>query len=173
MLFSPLLVFAGLGLLLWRGLALDPNHMPSALEGRPLPAFELRDLDGEVISQAALLGEPALLNVWATWCVACAAEHEQLMQMARRGIVIHSINYKDAVDAAREWLQTKGDPYRSTIVDAEGRLGLDLGVTGAPETYVIDDKGVVRMRHQGPLDERVWRDSIEPLFNSLRGTSNR
>jgi cytochrome c biogenesis protein CcmG, thiol:disulfide interchange protein DsbE len=167
--FAPLIVFAALALLLWRGLSQDPNYMPSALEGRALPAFELRTLDGAAVTPADLRGRPALLNVWATWCPACAEEHAYLMQLASTGTAIFGVNYKDDDNAARRWLAAKGNPYRLNIVDRDGRLGLDLGVTGAPETYVLDGEGVVHMRYQGPVDERVWREKFAPLLSALRG----
>jgi cytochrome c biogenesis protein CcmG/thiol:disulfide interchange protein DsbE len=167
-LFLPLLVFTVLAVFLWRGLSLDPNYMPSALVDRPLPSFSLPTLDGREVTADELLGEVALINVWATWCPSCHAEHAYLNQLAGQGVVIFGVNYKDEVDAARSWLASKGDPYRLNIVDADGRLGLDLGVTGAPETYVIDRNGIVRMRYQGPVDERVWQRELRPLVEELR-----
>lgn len=166
-LFLPLLVFLGLALLFWRGLSLDPNYMPSALAGRPLPAFSASTLEGGRITEANLRGQPALVNVWATWCPSCAAEHAYLNQLARRGVRIYGVNYKDDPNAARRWIEGKGNPYAVNILDPAGSLGLDLGVTGAPETYLIDAAGIVRLRHQGPLDERVWRTVFEPALASL------
>lgn len=166
-LFLPLIVFAALALLLWRGLSLDPNYMPSALEDRPLPAFRTVTLDGREVSEADLRGKPALLNVWATWCPSCAAEHAFLNSLARQGVVIHGLVYKDEAADARRWLAERGDPYSLSLLDESGRIGIDLGVTGAPETYVIDADGVVRMRHQGPVDERVWRSKLAPLLAEL------
>lgn len=167
-LYIPLLVFFALALLLWRGLSLDPNYMPSALENRPLPAFTLPTLDGRSVSERDLRGDIALVNVWATWCPSCHVEHAYLNALAREGVLIYGINYKDEPDAARRWLAEKGDPYRFSVVDTSGRLGLDLGVTGAPETYLLDAQGVVRLRHQGPVDERVWRTRLLPLIEELR-----
>ena len=172
-LFVPLIVFVVLALLLWRGLSLDPNHMPSALENRPLPAFEARTLDGEPIRSEDLRGQPALLNVWATWCPSCAAEHAYLNELAREGVTIFGLNYKDDAEAARRWVAEKGDPYRVNIVDDSGRLGLDLGVTGAPETYLIDAQGVVRFRYQGPLDARVWQEKFLPRMQALQSAGGR
>lgn len=162
--FIPLLVFVALALLLWRGLSLDPNHMPSALEGRPLPAFRAQTLDGGEVSDADLRGRPALLNVWATWCPTCAAEHAYLNQLAARGVVVHGLVYKDDPEKARRWIAEKGNPYDVLILDDAGRIGIDLGVTGAPETYVLDAEGVIRLRHQGPVDERVWQRKIAPAL---------
>ena len=166
-LYLPLLVFLVLAALLWRGLSEDPNYMPAALEGEPLPQFALPTLDGRIVTQADLSGSVALINVWATWCPSCHAEHAYLNQLARAGVVIYGIDYKDDDEAARRWLKEKGDPYRLMVTDHSGRLGLDLGVTGAPETYVIDAEGIVRMRHQGPIDERVWKDKLQPYMQQL------
>lgn len=166
-LFIPLLVFVGLAALFWRGLSLDPNYMPSALENRPLPAFAADTLEGTPITDSDLRGAPLLLNVWATWCPTCAAEHAYLNELARRGIRIYGINYKDDAAAARRWIETRGNPYVANILDPAGRLGLDLGVTGAPETYLVDGEGIVHLRHQGPVDERVWRTVFEPAWASL------
>jgi len=166
-LFLPLIVFAVLAALLWRGLSLDPNHMPSALENRPLPDFAARTLDGADVRSADLRGQVALLNVWATWCPSCAAEHAYLNQLAQTGVAIFGVNYKDDADAARRWLAERGNPYRMNIVDDAGHLGLDLGVTGAPETYLIDAAGIVRFRYQGPLDATVWREEFQPRIAAL------
>jgi cytochrome c biogenesis protein CcmG/thiol:disulfide interchange protein DsbE len=166
-LFIPLIVFALLAVLLWRGLSLDPNYMPSALEDRPLPAFRLRTLDGRELTEQELHGAPSLLNVWATWCPSCAAEHAYLNTLAAQGVRIYGLNYKDEEGEARRWIAERGDPYRASFIDADGRVGMDLGVTGAPETYLVDAAGVVRLRHQGPVDERVWRSVFEPALARL------
>lgn len=148
----------------------DPAALPSALLDRPLPAFDLRTLPDEGrMTHADWRGEVALVNVWATWCPSCHAEHPYLMTLQARGIVIHGVNYKDDDALARQWLERRGNPYRSVVADPEGRLGLDLGVTGAPETYVIDAEGRVRLRYQGPLDEFVWAEHFEPLLQRLQG----
>lgn len=173
MLFLPLLAFIALIALFFimqREMGAgryDPQALPSALLNRPLPEFELPRLDGGQIDAAALQGQVALLNVWATWCPTCHYEHPYLNQLAADGIVIYGVNYKDEPEKARQWLVEKGDPYRAVIDDREGRLGIDLGVTGAPETYVIDHRGVVRMRYQGALDQRVWDENFAPLVKQL------
>lgn len=167
-LFLPLIVFAVLAVLLFRGLSLDPNHMPSALENRALPDFTAPTLAGTEVRRDDLLGQPALLNVWATWCPSCAAEHAYLNELARSGVAIFGINYKDDPEAARRWVAQRGDPYRVNILDESGRLGLDLGVTGAPETYLIDAAGIVRLRYQGPLDAAVWQEQFQPLIDGMK-----
>ncbi len=167
-LFLPLLAFAVLSIFLFRGLWLDPREMPSALLGRPVPAFSLPQL-GEPgqLSEADLAGQAGLLNVWATWCPSCRVEHPYLVQLAERGIPVYGLNYKDEDGAALKWLEDLGDPYRFNIADREGTLGLDLGVYGAPETYLIDAAGVVQYRHVGVVDERVWQTVLEPLYRQL------
>jgi cytochrome c biogenesis protein CcmG/thiol:disulfide interchange protein DsbE len=172
-LFLPLFLFALLAILLFRGLFLDPTEMPSALIDRPLPAFNLPALgDDRQLSRADVTGEVALLNVWATWCVSCRVEHPYLKQLADAGIPIYGLNYKDSDAAALQWLAELGNPYRLNIADREGTLGVDLGVYGAPETYLLDASGVVRYRHVGVVDETVWRTILEPLFLELKQGGN-
>ncbi|TQV78239.1 DsbE family thiol:disulfide interchange protein [Exilibacterium tricleocarpae] len=169
-LFIPLLVFIPLAVLFWRGLSIDPAHMPSALLDQPVPPFSLatvRDPERRV-DETQFRGKVSLLNVWATWCVACRVEHPFLVQLAEQGVPIYGVNYKDDVEAAREWLKTLHDPYILSVVDSDGRLGIDLGVFGAPETYVVDAEGIIRYKHVGVVDERVWRQKIAPLMASLR-----
>jgi cytochrome c biogenesis protein CcmG, thiol:disulfide interchange protein DsbE len=167
-LFLPLILFTLLAITLFRGLGLDPNEMPSALIDRPLPAFNLPALGQTgMLSEVDVTGQPALLNVWATWCVSCRVEHPYLKQLAQQGIPIFGLNYKDDDSAAQRWLEELGDPYRFNIADREGTLGLDMGVYGAPETYLLDAKGVVRYRHVGVVDEKVWLTILEPLYLEL------
>ena len=168
-LFLPLLAFVALALLLARGLQLDPQAMPSALINQPLPAFTLPILGREeLLSRDQVIGEVALFNVWATWCASCRVEHPFLGELAERGIPIYGINYKDEDSAALGWLEQLGDPYRLSIVDAEGSLGLDLGVYGAPETYVVDRAGIIRYRHVGVVNEHVWSQILKPIVEELR-----
>jgi cytochrome c biogenesis protein CcmG/thiol:disulfide interchange protein DsbE len=174
-LFIPLLIFAVLAIFFFvvqRQIGsgnYDPQNMPSALIDKPLPAFQLPDLvDGAVVTGAALDGKVALVNVWATWCPTCYYEHSYLMVLAQQGVLILGVDYKDEPDKARRFLQERGNPYRAVVDDRTGTFGLDLGVTGAPETYLIDSRGVVRMRYQGALDERVWREKLQPLYLQLQ-----
>ena len=167
-LFLPLFLFVLLAIFLFRGLSLDPSEMPSALIDRPLPQFSLPALGADaVLSRANVTVEAELLNVWATWCVSCRVEHPYLRQLADAGIPIYGLNYKDDDAAALRWLNELGNPYRLNIADREGTLGLDLGVYGAPETYLLDASGVVRYRHVGVVDENVWRTVLEPLYLEL------
>jgi len=174
-LFIPLAVFALLALFFFvvqkqisRG-EYDPQNMPSALLDKPLPEFALQNLVGDnTIKRADVVGQIMLVNVWATWCPTCYAEHGYLDQLAQQGVIIVGVDYKDEPEKARQWLQEKGNPYRWVVDDREGNLGLDLGVTGAPETYVIDAKGVVRLRYQGDLNDRVWIETFKPLLEKLQ-----
>ncbi|MCP4465584.1 MAG: DsbE family thiol:disulfide interchange protein [Halieaceae bacterium] len=176
-LFIPLAIFIAVGLLFFFTLQkidsgdYDPQAMPSALLNKPLPSFALSKLENptETIRQPDLLGEIALVNVWATWCPSCHIEHAYLNRLAsEHGVVIFGVNYKDKAPLAQQWLAEKGNPYRFNIYDPEGRLGLDMGVTGAPETYLIDHRGFVRLRFQGPLDENIWQQKFLPVIRQLQ-----
>ena len=168
-LFLPLLVFVVLAGFLWRGLALDPNAMPSALLDKPMPTFNLPTLenDTETVTEDVFTGSVTLLNVWATWCISCRVEHPYLVKLAEQGVRIIGLNYKDDSAEARKWLATLHNPYRFSIIDADVRIGLDLGVFGAPETYVVDAQGVIRYKHVGVVDERVWREKLQPIVQEL------
>jgi cytochrome c biogenesis protein CcmG/thiol:disulfide interchange protein DsbE len=173
-LFIPLAIFVLLGVLFWRGLSLDPNEMPSALLNKPVPAFDLPVLPAPenpqglvTANQDMLKGKVSLLNVWATWCTTCRQEHEFLNTLKAQGILIYGINYKDNSEDAQRWLAELHNPYVFSVVDEEGRLGLNLGVFGAPETYVIDKQGVIRYKHIGDVNAQVWEKTIKPIFNSL------
>ncbi|CUB06729.1 MULTISPECIES: DsbE family thiol:disulfide interchange protein [Marinomonas] len=172
LLFLPLAVVIGLGFFLWRGLYLNPKELPSALIGKPVPQFELPWLEkpGQTLTQEALKGKVSLLNIWATWCPSCRTEHPFLMELAhRRGIPIYGVDYKDEVPAANRWLSDLGNPYVANVVDDKGSLGLDLGVYGAPETFIIDKRGVIRYRHAGPLNDAIWKRDLLPVFQQLQG----
>lgn len=173
-LFAPLFVFMVLGLFFWRGLSLDPNAMPSALLNKAVPAFSLPILAAKEnpsgvnsMSNLSLKGQVSLVNVWATWCVTCREEHEFLLSLRDKGIVIFGINYKDEQAKAEEWLRTLHNPYVMSAIDADGRLGLNLGVFGAPETYVVDRDGVIRYKHIGAVDEQVWLQKLKPVVDQL------
>ena len=164
----PLAIFLGVALFLYRGLFLNPSELPSALIGKPFPAFSLPAVQGDkTLSVADLRGKPALVNVWATWCVACRAEHPVLNKLAEMGVTIHGVNYKDDNAAAQKWLVELHNPYQLNINDARGSLGLDLGVYGAPETFLVDKDGIIRHKYVGVIDERVWREQLAPLYQEL------
>lgn len=151
----------------------SPTAMPSALINKPLPDFALMELNtGETLVRSDLVGEGwFLLNVWATWCPSCHFEHPFLVKLAQQGVPIYSVDYKDSGPEAKRWLAEKGNPYVATLFDPDGVLGLDLGVTGAPETYLVDAEGVVRFRYQGTLDQRVWDNQFLPQVAKLEAPS--
>ena len=168
-LFVPLMLFAVMAIFLFRGLGLDPTEMPSALIDRPLPAFNLPALgEDSVLSVSDVTGEVSLLNVWATWCPSCRVEHPYLRQLADQGVPLYGLNYKDKDADALRWLEELGNPYRKIIADHEGTLGLDLGVYGAPETYLLDAAGIIRYRHVGVVNEKVWETILQPLYQVLQ-----
>ncbi|MEA1081561.1 DsbE family thiol:disulfide interchange protein [Marinobacter qingdaonensis] len=170
-LFLPLVVAVVLGMVLFAGIGKDPTKLDSALVGQPVPAFSLEDLDnpGQQLDASLFQGQVQLLNVWGTWCPACRDEHDDLMWLAReQGVSIVGLNYKDNRDDALVWLDRLGDPYSTNIYDPQGRLGFDLGVYGAPETFVIDAQGVVRYRHVGVVNKKVWQDTLLPVINQVR-----
>ena len=168
LLLLPLAGFLLLAAFLYKGLFLKPDELPSALVDKPFPAFSLPAVQGaRTLTQADLLGRPALVNVWGTWCVACKVEHPYLNQLAQQGVPIYGINYKDQRAAALQWLATFHDPYQLNVDDAEGSLGLNLGVYGAPETFLIDAKGIIRYRHVGVVDASVWREQLAPRYQAL------
>ena len=170
-LFIPLVVFAILTLFLLKGLDRDPTELPSALVGEAFPNFVLPSLADEqkFLSERDLGSRVVLVNVWATWCFACRIEHAMLNQLATEGVAIIGLNYKDQNQQAKQWLEQKGNPYVFNIVDSEGILGFDLGVTGAPETYLVDAQGIIRYRRVGVVDQRVWDDEISGLYQQLLG----
>jgi len=167
----PLALFGVLALFLGAGLSLDPKEVPSPLIGKPAPAFKLARLDqpSATISREDLLGKVWMLNVWASWCVACREEHPALVDFARRKLIpVYGLNYKDVRTDGMAWLDRMGNPYETSAFDVDGRVGIDYGVYGVPETFIIDRQGVVRFKHIGPLTPEVIRDRIEPLIKSLQ-----
>ena len=168
-LFIPFIIFIVLALFFWRGLSLDPNAMPSALIDKAFPEFSLPKLSNEAeqTNREDLLGEITLVNIWATWCISCRVEHPYLNQLAQSGVRIVGINYKDDSKAARQWLVDLGNPYQWNIVDQQGKLGVDLGVFGAPETYLVDQQGFIRYKHIGVVDQRVWDEKFMPVIVGL------
>ena len=170
--FIPLAAFALLALLLFKGLSIDPTALPAARLGQPVPDFSQPELLPEgVIGASALQPRPALVNVWATWCYSCRVEHPYLLALAAQGVPIYGLNYKDESDKARQWLSELGDPYRLNIADRDGTVGLDLGVYGAPETYVLGPDGVIVHRHVGVLDEAVFERDIRHFFTAPSGVA--
>ena len=173
LLFIPLALFLALAAALFWQLMRnadgdDPTTLESALIGKPVPTFRLESLENpgqhyqaDVLTQ----GKPVLLNVWATWCPTCRAEHQYLNQLSAQGVRVVGLNYKDDRQKAIVWLKELGNPYSLSLFDGDGMLGLDLGVYGAPETFLIDGKGIIRYRHAGDLNARVWESEIKPLWD--------
>ncbi len=167
---APVLAFAAIGVFLALGLERDPRTLPTALLDRPAPEFALPPLPGRDergFARADLGGRPMLVNVFASWCVPCRVEHPVLEALAREGVVIHAINYKDAPADALAFLRALGDPFTRIGADREGRAAIDWGVYGVPETFVIDAEGKIRYRHVGPLQPRDVERTLRPLLASL------
>lgn len=165
----PLMIFLGLVFFLGKGLFLDPKLLPSTQIGKTLPTFSLADLlePENTFTQDNLKGQVALLNVWASWCAACNQEQLFLIKLAADGVLMYGLNYQDEPKAAKQWLHSWGNPYRRIASDQDGRLAMDLGVYGAPETFLIDKKGVIRYKHVGILTESIWKKEIAPLKKIL------
>ena len=164
--------FVALVALLAVGLRLNPREVPSPLIGKPAPAFELPLLSepDKHFSEKDMLGRVWIMNVWASWCPPCLVEHPVVTQLARSGMApVVGLNYKDARDDALPWLRRNGNPYQLIAADVDGRIGIDYGVYGVPETYVIDSKGVIRFKHIGPLTPEVVLKKVEPLVRELNG----
>jgi cytochrome c biogenesis protein CcmG/thiol:disulfide interchange protein DsbE len=168
----PLALFLVLAVFLALGLKLDPREVPSPLIDKAAPAFSTTLLarPEQTVRREDMLGKVWLLNVWASWCVACREEHPLLVEFSRKGVVpIYGLNYKDDPKAGLGWLQRFGNPYTESFVDRDGRIGIDYGVYGVPETFVIDRQGVIRYKHIGPITPQVLAEKIEPLVRKLNG----
>ncbi|MCY7370476.1 MAG: DsbE family thiol:disulfide interchange protein [Polaromonas sp.] len=167
----PLAVFAALVVFLAMGLKLDPRDVPSPLIGKPAPAFNLPRLDApdQKISTQDLRGKVWVLNVWASWCAPCRVEHPLVGELAKSGVPVYGLNYKDKGADARAWLAKLGDPYVATLVDPDGLVGINYGVYGVPETFVIDQNGVIRFKFNGPITPEVLHGAITPLIRKLGG----
>jgi cytochrome c biogenesis protein CcmG/thiol:disulfide interchange protein DsbE len=166
----PLGVFLLLVVLLGIGLGLNPREVPSPLIGRPAPVFTLPQLHEpqKSFSPQELRGKVWLLNVWASWCAACRDEHPLFVDLAKRGVVpIYGLNYKDRREDGIAWLRRYGDPYQLSVHDFDGRVGIDYGVYGVPETYVIDKQGVIRYKRIGPVTPDILQKKILPLVAEL------
>jgi len=166
----PLGIFIALVLFLGVGLNLNPREIPSPFIGKPAPEFTTSQLHepGKTISPKDMLGQVWLLNVWASWCVSCRQEHPVLMDLARQGVVpLVGLNYKDARADGTEWLRQFGNPYQLSAFDLDGRIGIDYGVYGVPETFVIDKRGVIRLKHVGPVTPKAVTEKLLPLIKEL------
>jgi len=170
----PLALFAALVALLFFGLGTDPRKVPSPLVGKPVPKFTLPTLQdpSRTVSDADLHGQVSLVNVWFSTCVSCRAEHRQLMAIAKEsGVQIIGLNWKDDKPGALQMLRQFGNPYHVVAFDENGRVGIDWGVYGAPETFVIDRKGTIRYKQIGPIDAAVWEKTLRPIVDQLKAES--
>ena len=169
----PLGFFVVLVGFLYVGLFRDPHEVPSPLVDKPAPAFRLAQLNdpGKKLGPEDLKGQVWLLNVWASWCVSCRVEHPLLVELAKANIVpVIGLNYKDTNALGRAWLADNGDPYKVSVVDADGRVGIDWGVYGVPETFVVDKNGVIRYKQIGPITPESLQQKILPLVRELQKT---
>jgi cytochrome c biogenesis protein CcmG/thiol:disulfide interchange protein DsbE len=168
----PLVLFGALVGFFWKGLYLDPREVPSPLIGKPAPGFALTRLDQpeRTIRRDDMLGKVWMLNVWASWCEACRDEHPYLVEFAKlKALPIYGLNYKDQREPAQAWLAERGNPYDASLFDANGRVGIDFGVYGVPETFLIDKQGVIRFKQIGALTPEVLNGKVLPLLRKLNG----
>lgn len=167
----PLLLFAALGVALLVGLGKNPREVPSPLIGKPAPAFTLPQLNSpqQTIGTGDMKGKVWVMNVWASWCVPCRAEHPLFVELGKQNIApIVGLNYKNERADAQAWLKQFGDPYAAVAYDYDGRVGIDYGVYGVPETFIIDKAGVIRFKQIGPVTPEVMREKIMPLIRQLQ-----
>jgi cytochrome c biogenesis protein CcmG, thiol:disulfide interchange protein DsbE len=170
----PLGLFGVLTVFLYIGLGLNPRELQSTLLDKPAPVFNLPQVNDpkQVLKKEDLLGKVSLINVWASWCVSCRQEHPLLMQLSKqKDIHLYGLNWKDELIAAKDWLVQHGDPYKTSAFDPTGRTGIDYGVTGTPETFVLDKEGIVRYKHIGPITKEVFIKILFPLMQQLEKQS--
>ena len=168
--FVPLLIFITLVIFLGIGLTRDPHLVPSPLINKPVPQFSLPRLAdaNQQLATSDLRGQVSLLNVWASWCVSCRSEHPVLLDLAKKNVVtIYGLNYKDNREDALNWLEHYGNPYAESAHDIDGKVGIDFGVYGVPETFVVDKQGIIRYKQIGPITEDILKDTILPLITRL------
>jgi cytochrome c biogenesis protein CcmG/thiol:disulfide interchange protein DsbE len=162
----PLAIFVVIGMFLYAGLGKNPNYVPSPLVGKPAPTFALATVadPASMVTSESLKGRMSLVNVWGTWCVECRHEHAFLLELARAGLPIYGLNVRDDRAAAIEWLAKLGNPYVSSGFDPEGKAAVDWGVTGAPETFLVDGDGTILHKHISPLTMGIWQRDFLPLL---------
>jgi len=168
--FLPLIIFLALGAALALGLTKDPRLMPSQMIDKPFPEFALTDLyePDSILTNADMTGQVTLVNVFGSWCVSCNVEHPKLMQLARSGSVdIWGIDWRDEREKGKNWLAARGNPYTRIIFDPDSVLSIDLGVTGAPESFIIDQQGQIRYKHVGIITDDIWDDILWPVIATL------
>jgi cytochrome c biogenesis protein CcmG/thiol:disulfide interchange protein DsbE len=174
-LFLPVIIFMVLAVFMWRGLYMDSRTLPSVLIDRPLPEFQLRSLElgDRLVTTADLPDGPFILNIWGSYCLPCLQENPIFMAAKEQNIIpIIGLNYKDRDGAARDWLELNGNPFDLNVIDDTGRYGIDLGVYGAPETFLVDANGVIRFKHIGVINYRIWEDEIMPAIAAVQTGGN-
>jgi cytochrome c biogenesis protein CcmG/thiol:disulfide interchange protein DsbE len=174
-LFLPVIIFMVLAVFMWRGLYMDSRTLPSVLIDRPLPEFQLRSLElgDRLVTTADLPDGPFILNIWGSYCLPCLQENPIFMAAKEQNIIpIIGLNYKDRDGAARDWLELNGNPFDLNVIDDTGRYGIDLGVYGAPETFLVDANGVIRFKHIGVINYRIWEDEIMPAITAAQTGGN-
>lgn len=166
-LFIPLIVFVFLSALLYWGMSRNPDDLPSVLIGKPLPGFNLPTLNNPAVTVTRdnIIGKPFIMNFWASWCTTCKQEHAFLNELAAKGIQIVGVNYKDDADAAKAILKDLKDPYVVNVVDQSGRYAIDMGVFGAPESFIVDANGIILEKVIGAIDEGVWQTKLAKFFS--------
>jgi cytochrome c biogenesis protein CcmG/thiol:disulfide interchange protein DsbE len=166
----PLVLVALLGVAFYFQLGTDTQKLPSALIDKPLPVFNLPPIDGggTALTNADLAGKVVLLNVWASWCPPCRVEHPILMNIAANGVPIYGVNYKDKPEDAKRFLTQLGNPFAAIGADRDGKLAIDLGVYGYPETFIVDANGIIRYRHAGPISKPDWEQTLGPIVKKLQ-----
>lgn len=172
--FLPVILFAALVAMFVNGLQRDPTVVPSPFIGKPAPAFELPDLFNpeQRITHEVLQGQVSMLNVWASWCPGCAREHDLLMALgSQSGVPIYGLNWKDERQDALEWLETRGNPYAAVAVDRDNTTGIDWGVYGAPETFLLDADGIILYKLVGPMTADIWVNEFMPRIQAAQGTA--
>lgn len=172
--YGPLIVFLILAAFLWKSLSTNPQELPSALINKPAPVFKLSALNisNHTLTEKIFKGQVSLLNVWASWCLSCQKEHAFWLSLqpfvARHKLLLVGLNIHDDRKTAAAWIKVHGDPYHAIIFDQDGHLGMDYGIYGTPETFVIDDRGIIRYRYSGPIDQKIWTQKILPLIQKLQ-----
>jgi cytochrome c biogenesis protein CcmG/thiol:disulfide interchange protein DsbE len=164
----PFVIFVGLSIVLWTRLGVDPKIIPQATTNQLLPVFNLPSLaDGQIQTIANLPNKPFILNVWGSWCPTCASEQPDLLKLAKQGVVIVGVDYKDQPADALAYLAQRGNPYVLNLQDLRGDFGIDLGVTGAPESFVVDQDHLIRLHILGAVDDKIWHEQLQPCLERL------
>ncbi len=169
--FLPVIILLGIGIAFAFGLRNDPSKLASTMINKPWPDFTLERViaDQPAFSREDLHGKISLVNVFGSWCAACVQEHPMLMRLANReGVIIYGIDWRDTAEAGSAWLEKYGNPYRKVGLDANSRLAIDLGVTGAPETFLVDKNAQIRFKVVGPIDEKIWTEQLKPMIQLLQ-----